>query len=327
MTTKFTKQQRLAALTIMLRSRFFEQAIETLFQQHALHGTTHLSIGQEASHTGLALGLCEQDWVVPTHRCHGITIARGASLFELFCEMYGSEAGICKGLGGSMHMSDKMHYNTGSSSVVGSGVSIACGIALSMKKQQKDSLAVAIFGDGASSRGVVHEAMNIASVWNLPVLFFCEHNGYGMSSKADVAISAPTLKHRADAYAISYVCVDGNDVEAVWSAVRDAAQLIKDTQRPLLLEVQTYRLCGHSKSDSCIYRSREEEAFWKKRCPIETLKDRMIHDGELTEDEYRHLCDEVLYEVGIAQSQAEAVKDHVLPFEQALHLVYAGGSV
>ncbi|HNZ95237.1 MAG TPA: thiamine pyrophosphate-dependent enzyme, partial [Sphaerochaeta sp.] len=177
---RLTKNQAHKALSIMVRSRRFEELVAQFFHHKEMHGTTHLSIGQEAAQAGLSLALKEGDWIVPTHRCHGHTIARGSGEEVMFSEMFGSRHGIVKGLGGSMHMTDVQTWNTGSSSVVGSGVNLATGLGFALKQQGSDSLSVAIFGDGASSRGAVHESMNLASVLELPVLFFCENNGYGM---------------------------------------------------------------------------------------------------------------------------------------------------
>ena len=161
-------------LKAMLRSRFFEAKLSDLFKEGVFYGTTHLSIGQEASHVGLIAGLDKSDWIVPTHRCHGFNIARGTALDRMFSEMFGSKYGVCRGLGGSMHMTEIATCNAGSSAVVGSGVPIATGLAFALKRKGQRSIAAAIFGDGATSRGAVHEAMNIASVWNIPVLFYLE---------------------------------------------------------------------------------------------------------------------------------------------------------
>ena len=186
----------------MYLSRFFEEKIQELFDKGIMYGTTHLNIGQEASHFGLCSALDRSDWIVPTHRTHGFNIARGSSIYKMFSEMLGSKHGLCKGLGGSMHMTDKASNNAGSSAVVGSGIAIACGFAFALRKQKKSSIAVAILGDGATSRGVLHECMNLASVWNLPVMFYCENNHYGMSASAERMISTPDISSRAKGYSM-----------------------------------------------------------------------------------------------------------------------------
>ena len=177
-------------LSLMLRSRLFEEAVERLAAQGLIWGTYHLSIGQEACHAGLSSALEKGDWVVPTHRCHGYNVALGTPLDMMFSEMLGSRYGICGGIGGSMHMTDIAHRNFGSSAVVGSGIGIAGGIALSQKRKAADGIAVAVFGDGAASRGTVHEMMNMASIWDLPLLFFLENNHYGMSASSSRMISS-----------------------------------------------------------------------------------------------------------------------------------------
>lgn len=284
----------------MLNSRFFEEKTEELFKQGLIHGTTHLANGQEASQAGLCLALDDNDWIVPTHRCHGFTICKGSWPVAMFSEMFGSSHGLAKGLGGSMHMPDKENCNLGSSAVVGSGVPLAVGIAFNEKfksagnagfaassysipKEGPDipvkNLSVAIFGDGASSRGSVHESMNLASVWKLPVLFYCENNHYGMSASSDKMISIDKVSDRARSYNMPGETVDGNDVEAVYEAVLKASKYIKSGKGPYLLEVMTYRYKGHSKSDRRLYRTREEEQFWLDKDPILLWEQKMIERG------------------------------------------------
>jgi len=283
---EFDRQLGLDTLALMLRSRLLEQKIEALFSSHAMHGTTHLAIGQEAVHAGVSPALDVDDWIVTTHRCHGHTLAKGASMEAMLAEFFGLSNGLAKGLGGSMHMIDLEHHNAGSSAVVGSGVPIATGMALQLKRMKSPNLVVAFFGDGASSRGAVHEAMNMASVWGLPVLFLCEHNLYGMSSCARDMVSVDSIAQRGESYGIENRMVDGNDVELVYSAVQMAADHIRTNHEPYLLEVRTYRFSGHSKNDKLVYRTREEENQWHERDPIILLKRRLISRGFLIEEEY-----------------------------------------
>ena len=255
-------------ISLLLRSRFFERKIEEEFKKGNLYGTTHLSIGQEASHTGLCLALDEGDWFVPTHRCHGFNIASGSNMEAMFAEMLGSKNGLCKGLGGSMHMTDVERYNLGSSAVVGSGIPLAGGAAFALKRQNKDNIAVAILGDGASSRGSLHEMMNLSSVWHLPLLYYMENNHYGMSASSSRMISTSSIASRSIGYGIEYETVDGNDFDAVYSAVKRAREYILKNKKPYFIESNTYRQCGHSKSDKRLYRDREEEREWEKKDPI-----------------------------------------------------------
>ncbi len=310
-------------LRAMICSRLFEQKLSDLFKKGILYGTTHLSIGQEASHVGLIAGLDESDWIVPTHRCHGFNIARGTKLERMFSEMFGSREGICRGLGGSMHMTDASTCNAGSSAIVGSGVPLATGLAFALKRKGRENIAVAIFGDGATSRGSVHEAMNIASVWNIPVLFFLENNHYGMSASEKNAISTRDISQRARGYSIESTKIDGNDVRLVSKTVRKAREYIIKNSRPYFIEVDTYRQCGHSKSDMLSYRSREEEQEWLKKDPIERYEDALIAEGALTREDIKKIESEIYLEIEKAYLDAEAKKDDVITLRELEDYLYA----
>ncbi len=284
-----TPEYSVELLTLMVRSRLFEEKIEELTNAKLIHGTTHLAIGQEAVHGGVSPALEKEDWIVTTHRCHGHALAKGSPPENLLAEFFGLRQGVAKGLGGSMHLIDLEQHNAGSSAVVGSSVALAAGIALQLKRMNSTSIVVAFFGDGASSRGIVHETMNMASIWGLPLLFLCEHNYYGMSSKAQDMVSVDSLSTRGVAYSIESCTVDGNDLEAVWAAVKQASTFIRQTGRPYLLEAQTYRLAGHSKNDNCHYRSREEEEEWRKRDPIDLFKERLFERHVLDVESYHQI--------------------------------------
>ena len=318
-----SKEQAQSALSMMVRSRHFEECIDDFFKRKEMHGTTHLSIGQEACQAGLSLALDQGDWIVPTHRCHGHTIARGANERKMFSEMFGSADGLCKGLGGSMHMTDVQTWNAGSSAVVGSGVNLAAGLAFALKMQKSQAISVAIFGDGATSRGSVHESMNLASVWSLPILFFCENNDYGMSAAASRMVSTSSIASRADAYSISHATVDGNDVEAVYAAAQKAVTYIRTTGKPYFLEVKTYRCCGHSKSDPCIYRSREEEAAWSERDPIFLFSRRMVESGLYSEEDVSRLILEARKHIDEAAVDAAAIRNQRISLDQAMEYLFA----
>lgn len=301
----------------MYRSRFFEEKLQEEFSKGTLYGTTHLAIGQEGSHVGLCQGLEDGDWIVPTHRCHGFNVARGSSLYAMFSEMLGSKDGICKGLGGSMHMTDVAHWNLGSSAVVGSGIPLAGGCAYALKRQEKKNIAVAVFGDGASSRGTCHEMMNLASVWKLPLLFFMENNHYGMSASSDRVISTQDIAKRAEGYSMAYSKVEGNDVLRVVEEVKKARAYILETGKPYFLETNTYRMCGHSKSDKLKYRTREEEQLWAEKDPIVAF----LRTSGLSSDTVSKLEEEARLEVEEAWKEAWRHKDEVLSVEEAENLV------
>ncbi len=305
----------------MYLSRFFEEKLQKEFSKGNLYGTTHLSIGQEASHVGLCAALEKGDWFVPTHRCHGFNIATGSDMKAMFSEMLGSRHGLCKGLGGSMHMTDVENYNLGSSAVVGSGVPLAGGCAFALKRQNKDNIAVAIFGDGASSRGSIHEMMNLSSVWNLPLLFFMENNHYGMSASSDRMIATSTIHMRAEGYRVGHEKVDGNDVNAVFEAVKRARKTILEEKRPYFIEVETYRLCGHSKSDKLLYRTREEEKEWEKKDPISLYENYLVSNSILSVGECDDIKNKAYKDVEKAWDEAWADRDDVLSLEEAEALV------
>lgn len=310
-------------LKAMLRSRSFENKLSHMFKKGAFYGTTHLNIGQEASHVGLIAGLDDKDWIVPTHRCHGFNIARGTKPEKMFAEMFGSRYGVCRGLGGSMHMTEISTCNAGSSAIVGSGVPIATGLAFALKRKGRDNIAVAIFGDGATSRGSVHEAMNMASVWNIPVLFYLENNHYGMSASEKNAISTDNLSLRADGYSIKHIKIDGNDVALVRDTVADARKYILENSRPFFIEVDTYRLCGHSKSDRLVYRTREEEEMWRKKDPICRFSSSLIEKGVISEDDYHRMEKEIDEEIEDAYIKAEAEKDDALTLRELDSFLFA----
>jgi 2-oxoisovalerate dehydrogenase E1 component len=311
------------ALSLMVQSRRFEERVEEFFARKEMHGTTHLAIGQEAAQVGLALALREGDWIVPTHRCHGHTLVRGASIRKMFSEMFGSRDGLSRGLGGSMHMSDVQTWNPGSSAVVGSGVGLATGLAFALKMQKSRAISVAIFGDGATSRGILHESMNLASIWDLPVLFFCENNNYGMSAAVSRMVSTSSIAARSDGYSIPHVTVDGNDVETVYQAVREAVDTIRSTSQPFFIEVLTYRQCGHSKNDPRLYRSREEELAWRERDPITLFSHQVTESGLFTAEEVQAIVTDATEAVALAAEDAIALKDDRLSLDESLGLVFA----
>lgn len=307
----------------MCLSRAFEEKIDELFKDGALYGTTHLSIGQEASHVGLVAALDKADYIVPTHRCHGFNIAKGTSIRRMFSEMFGSRDGICKGLGGSMHMSDVATYNLGSSAVVGSGIPLAAGAAFAEKRLKKNNISVAIFGDGATSRGTLHETMNIASVWALPLMFYLENNHYGMSASADRMISTKEIYKRAAGYGIESIYVeDGNDVFAVLDAAKRAREYIIENKGPVFVEVNTYRQCGHSKSDKRIYRDRLEEEEWSERDPLLVAANSLLERGFKKED-IESAKNEAYSFVESEYREAEKIKDETLSISELSEYVYA----
>lgn len=311
------------ALRLMLNSRYFEEKTSELFANGLIHGTTHLANGQEACQAGLCMALENSDVIVPTHRCHGFTICKGASPYAMFSEMFGSSNGLAKGLGGSMHMPDTAHGNLGASAVVASGVPLACGSAFTQKRTGSKNISVAIFGDGATSRGAIHESMNLASVWKLPVLFFCENNHYGMSAPAEKMISIKDISKRAQAYSMPGFAVDGNNVEDVFNTVTEAVSYIRQGNGPCLIVADTYRQKGHSKSDKKVYRTAEEEQFWLAKDPILLFEKKLVAQCILSKEEITSLESECKAFIEDQASKAFEESDKVLSSENLKNLVYA----
>lgn len=274
------------ALLTMSRIRKLEEAVEDLFGRGMMHGTMHLSIGQEAAATGVCMALNIDDQITSTHRGHGHCVAKGADLTRMIAELLGKENGYCGGRGGSMHIADVATGNLGANGIVAGGIPIAVGAALASKMMKRGTVAVSFFGDGAMNEGAFHEAANLAAIWKLPVVFVCENNGYGMSSSTELAFAIDTLAQRGIGYGIPGHTVDGNDVSAVYEATQAAVDRARNSQGPTLLELVTYRWKGHSRSDKNLYRTKEEIDAWKTKDPIlffeHLLKDRgMITDEEI----------------------------------------------
>ncbi|PRD42757.1 pyruvate dehydrogenase (acetyl-transferring) E1 component subunit alpha [Phyllobacterium phragmitis] len=268
------------ALRKMYLIRRFEEGAEESYTRGLIHGTMHLSIGQEASAVGISLPLTDDDMITSTHRGHGHCIAKGAEVSRMFAEFFGKETGYCRGRGGSMHIADVSKGNLGANGIVGGGIPIAVGAALSMKKLKTGRVVVSYFGDGANNEGAFHEALNMASVWKLPVIFVCENNGYGMSTSTRRSTAVANVADRAAAYAMPGVIVDGNDLSDVAEASHAAVERARHGEGPTLIECKTYRHRGHSKSDRNRYRTKEEIEDWiANRDPIQLFEAQMQEYG------------------------------------------------
>lgn len=272
-----------AALTRMHLIRKFEEAAEASYMRGLIHGTMHLSIGQEASAVGATLALAADDYILSTHRGHGHCIAKGADPARMFAEFFGKENGYCHGRGGSMHIADVDGGNLGANGIVAGGLPISVGVGMSIRMQKQSRVCMVFFGDGATNEGAFHEALNMASIWKLPIVFVCENNKYGMSMDIARAMAVPNVADRAVAYAIPGVAVDGNDLPAVVAASRRAVERARGGHGPSLIECKTYRLRGHSKSDRNLYRSKEEIDAWRARDPIGRLETELLAQQRVSE--------------------------------------------
>jgi acetoin:2,6-dichlorophenolindophenol oxidoreductase subunit alpha len=271
------------ALTTMWTARRFEEAVDQLFARGLMHGTMHLSIGQEASATGTCMALRPDDMITSTHRGHSHCVAKGADLQRMMAELLAKDTGYCRGRGGSMHIADVATGNLGANGIVGGGIPIAVGAALAQKLTDSGKVVVSFFGDGAANEGAFHEAANMAAVWQLPVVFVCENNHYGMSMAADQAFAIDNISTRASAYGFPGVTVDGNDIQEVYEMVTTAVDRARSGRGPTFVENVTYRWKGHSKSDQNLYRTREEIAAWQERDPIVRFEEAVRQAGALTQ--------------------------------------------
>lgn len=294
------------ALLYMWRIRKFEEAVEDLFGRGMMHGTMHLSIGQEASPTGMCMALTLQDQITSTHRGHGHCIAKGADLTRMIAELLGKEIGYCGGRGGSMHIADVETGNLGANGVVAGGIPIAAGAALASKMMKKGIIAVSFFGDGAMNEGAFHEAANLAAIWKLPLILFCENNKYGMSSSTEKAFAIENLADRGKGYGIPSINVNGNDVVEVYEQAQIAVDRAKNAEGPTLIVAETYRWKGHSRSDKNLYRTKEEIEQWRTLDPIPKFVERVITADLLTQVE----CDQIAQEAtdAIISAVNESVK-------------------
>ena len=269
----------------MARIRAFEFRALKLFEENKLRGSVHLYIGEEAVASTVCSRLTNEDYIASTHRGHGHCIAKGARLDMAMAELMGKATGYCKGRSGSMHIADFTQGNLGANAIVGGGIPIAVGAALSAKMQKQDRVAVSFFGDGASNEGTFHESLNMASVWKLPIIFICENNGYGISVPVWQSTSVENISDRAHGYNMPGETVDGNDVEAIDAAFERALKRAKAGEGPSLIECKTYRWLGHWTGDPQTYRTREEVDEWKKKDPIKRWGERLIAEGLYTQEE------------------------------------------
>lgn len=301
--------------------RTFEEKADELYALGKVHGTMHLSIGQEAMAVGAIAALRPEDYILSTHRGHGHCIAKGADIKLMMAEFMGKESGYCRGRGGSMHIADMEGGNLGANGVVGGGIGMAVGAGLSIKMRATGQVILCFFGDGAANRGIFHEALNMAAIWTLPVVYVCENNQYGMSMSVTRAFPIEDIAERAAAYNLPGVVVDGNDLLAVYEATLEAAERARGGEGPSLIEGKTYRWKGHSKSDQERYRTKGEVETWKERCPIRRFRARLINEKVIDEAEADRMAEEAKRLIEEAVAFAEASPEPSV--ETILEGVYA----
>jgi TPP-dependent pyruvate/acetoin dehydrogenase alpha subunit len=299
------KNQKLAMYRRMVLCRKFEERVYYMFLEGRLPGTVHQSAGQEASAVGVCSALVAGDVITSTHRPHSHAIARGLPVKSLMAELFAKSTGCCHGKGGSMHLGDLALGMMPAIAIVGGGIPLATGQALAFQYLGRKNVVGCFFGDGAANIGTFHEAINMGAIWNLPVVYICENNKYGASTSVEKVMKVEHVSERAAAYGIPGLTIDGNDVEAVRHAMSSAAELARAGKGPTLLELETYRFSGHSRSDPGHYRPQEEVAAWKQRDPVALYEQALIGQGNLSEDEARQIDASVEKELDEAVKFAE----------------------
>jgi len=285
-TLKIANEKSLAMLKRMLLIRAFEEAVRRLFAEGKLPGFVHVSVGEEGVAVGICANLRDDDYVTSTHRGHGHCIAKGVDVKMMMAELYGKATGASKGKGGSMHIFDNKLGMLGANGIVGAGSPLATGAALSAKMRKTDQVAVCFFGDGAANQGTVHESMNLAAIWKLPVIFAVSNNQYAQYTRHDYDTAVEDISVRGAAYGIPAKTVNGMDVTDVYEAAREAVQRAREGKGPSLLVLKTYRYYGHGEGDPQVYRTKEEVEEYRKLDPIKSFKSKLISEGVLTEEGY-----------------------------------------
>lgn len=310
----------------MMVIRAFEETAGKLFYKGQIPGFVHLSVGQEGTSVGVCAALNDTDYIGTTHRGHGHIIAKGVDLKRMMAELFGKVDGFCQGKGGSMHVFDKSKGVLGANGIVGGGIPILTGGALSAKLEKKGRVAVSFFGDGATNEGAFHEALNLAAVWKLPAVYVCENNQYGEFTSTADATAVTVIAKRAASYDIPGVTVDGNDIEAVHAAASEAVDRARKGLGPTLLECLTYRWHGHFHGEEALlgtkgYRDKEEVERWKALCPIVQYKKKLLDSKVMTQSEIDAMEKSAQGEVDEAVEFAK--KSPFPPAEAALEDVYA----
>nr|WP_144415269.1 thiamine pyrophosphate-dependent dehydrogenase E1 component subunit alpha [Paenibacillus durus] len=305
----------------MLRIRKFEKTASVFFAEGKIPGFVHLYIGEEAIAVGACANLRDDDYITSTHRGHGHIVAKGGNLKYMMAELFGKETGYCKGKGGSMHIADAELGILGANGIVGAGHLIATGSAWSAQYRGTDQVSVCFFGDASTNQSTFHEAMNLASLWKLPVIFVCENNLYGISVSQARHQNIKDISQRAIGYGMPALSADGNDVLTVYEQVGEAVSRARAGEGPTLLEFKTYRQHGHFEGDPGAYRPKEEVEAWLQKDPIPRFESHLLGSGILTEEELETVRSEVDEEIREALEFADA-SPHPAP-ESSVQDIYS----
>lgn len=318
---EFSKEKLIGMYETMLTIRAFESKAVDLFADNKLPGFVHLYLGEEAVATGVCANLADKDFITSTHRGHGHLLAKGGKVDLMMAELFGKATGYCKGKGGSMHIADVDLGILGANGIVGAGQPIAAGAAFACKYKKSDAVVVCFFGDGASNRGTLHESINMASIWQLPVVYVCENNLYGISNCQRNHMVVNDVADRAGAYGIPGVVVDGNDVMAVTEAAAEAIARARRGEGPSLIECKTWRWRGHFEGDPGTYKDSAEQAEWLQKDPIPRFARKLTELKYATQEELEQIKAKVDRQIEAAVEFANTSPDPSP--EDALTDVYA----
>jgi TPP-dependent pyruvate/acetoin dehydrogenase alpha subunit len=314
-------RERAELLEKMLMIRAFDEKVDELYAEGALHGTAHFYVGQEAVAVGVISALREGDVITGTHRGHGHAIAFGLDVDRMAAELLGKASGYCHGKGGSMHIADVGAGMLGANGIVGGSMGIACGAAWAFKRREEERVAVCFFGDGAVQEGIFNETLNMAAIWKLPVVFVCENNQYAMSLSVKRGFATERISERAAGYGMPGKAVDGMELDEVHDAASEAVDLARGGGGPTLIEAVTYRYLGHSKSDANLYRSRNEISEWREHDPIGRFAAVLEEEGSIEDGEWQSI--ERAVKERIEESFEKATREPEPEPESALEDVYA----
>ncbi|KZL89673.1 acetoin:2,6-dichlorophenolindophenol oxidoreductase subunit alpha [Clostridium magnum DSM 2767] len=305
----------------MLKIRKFEEVAMNASAEGRIPGFIHLYIGEEAVATGVCANLNDKDYITSTHRGHGHIVAKGGDLKLMMAELFGKATGYCKGRGGSMHIADATKGILGANGIVGAGHDLALGAGLSAQYRGTNEVCICFFGDASTNQGTFHEALNMASVWKLPIVFVCENNGYGISTSQKRHMAIKDVADRGVGYNVPGVVVDGNDVFAVYEAAGEAIKRAREGKGPTLLECKTYRHRGHFEGDPMTYKPKEEQDMWLKKDPIPRFEKHILNNEVLSEEGIKEVQDDI--ENQIKEAVAFADNSPIPNVETALEDVYS----
>ena len=319
---KIPKEKLLHMHRLMLDIRNFDNKVNQMVKKGQVPGMTHFSVGEEAANVGAIAAIGQQDFITSNHRGHGQSIAMEIDLNGMMAEIMGKATGTCKGKGGSMHIADLDNGNLGANGIVGGGMGMAIGAALTQKMKNTGKIVLCCFGDGACNEGTFHETLNLASIWKLPVIFYSINNFYGISTPIKNVINVDYNYQRASAYGIpGHFIEDGNDVVAVYEKMQEAVEYVRNGNGPVLVESVTYRWFGHSTSDPGKYRTKEEVDSWKKKDPILKFRSYLVDNNLATEQELDEL--DVLSKTAVEDAVKFALNSPEPSYESAFEDVFA----